>query len=252
MKTIELSMNVENDYEELSQAVANQVIQTVKQNPEAWICIAGGDTPVRAMEIIVEASAKQELSFSKCSFVELDEWKGLGKNDEGSCYYILNNHLFSPLGLRTDQIHVFNAVAPSLTEECGQMIKVLEKAGGLDLIVLGIGRNGHLGFNEPGSNFNSSIRVVELDNTTTEVGEKYFNNSKVVPPSRGITLGVKQILEADKAILMASGSKKAEIVKQFWAGPISRSTPASVLKLHKNCMVFLDEEASEYLNELEI
>lgn len=243
----QFKLEVLNDYEAMSNAAADQIIELLHHKPNAIICIAGGDTPVGLMNNLVEAYRQNKVSFNKCRFIQLDEWVGLDSNDKGSCYDYLNTYLFDPLRIPEENIYSFDAKASNLLGECRKMDEYLNEEKGIDLIVLGIGQNGHLGFNEPGEDPAKNCHIVELDEITKQVGEKYFEDGASVPLSKGITLGLKQILEAEKTVLIASGEAKASIVKEFWYGEVSRRNPASLLKTHGNCSVMIDYAASSGL-----
>lgn len=243
----QFTLEVLKDYETMSNAAADQIIELLHHKPDAIICIAGGDTPVRLMNILVDAQQQNKVSFNKCRFIQLDEWVGLDGSDKGSCYDYLNTYLFDPLKIPDENIYSFDAKSSNLLGECRKMDEYLNKVNGIDLIVLGIGRNGHLGFNEPGEDPAKNAHIVELDETTKKIGEKYFDSVSSFSLSKGITLGLKQILGAKQTILIASGGAKASIIKEFWYGKVSQENPASLLKTHVNCSVLIDEEASQDL-----
>jgi glucosamine-6-phosphate isomerase len=175
----------------------------------------------------------------------LDEWVGLDENDEGSCRRSLYRNLFNPLNIDKENITCFDAKSPDLLNECQRVDHIINEWGGIDLIVLGIGMNGHLGFNEPGCNPDLCSLVIDLDEITKVVGEKYFPD-KVVP-HKGISLGMAQIMASRKVIVMANGEKKADIVQKVVESEISIQIPASLIRNHFNSCLFIDEKASRKL-----
>ena len=167
-------MNVEivDDYPALSAAVAQRVIDTVSRKPNALICIAGGDTPLGVFDVLVRASEEGKVDFSHAAFVGLDEWLGLGKADKGSCREMVWGHFFSRLTLRDEQICFFDGLTTDPAQECRRVDSFISDHGGIDTIVLGIGMNGHIGFNEPGAAIDTQCHVVDLDDVTQSVSVK--------------------------------------------------------------------------------
>lgn len=229
----------------VSNKIADKIIKIVNDKPNAVICIAGGDTPLPVMKELVKRAKRKEVDFTKAYFVGLDEWIGLDKNTRGSCIQTLEDNLYAPLELKENQIIFFNGKANNLKKELDRINKFIQQCG-LDFILLGIGMNGHIGFNEPGVNFSSDAQVVPLDNVTTTVMNKYFDEK--LPLTEGITLGFKQILNAKELVLMATGLKKADIVKKTIDTPPTNELPATAIKLSKNkTSFFLDEDAANLL-----
>jgi glucosamine-6-phosphate deaminase len=237
------------DYEEMSQKATERIIQAVNTKPDSLLCFPGGDTPKEIFRLLVQAVVNNRVDFSQSTFVGLDEWEGLGREDEGSCAHFLYNQFYIPAGIQQSQVHTFNAKADDLQVECEKMDAVIMKHGGLDLILLGIGVNGHLGFNEPGVSFDSFSHVSELDPVTNKVGQKYFKEQRVL--SKGITLGIKHILNANIALLIANGMKKSDAVFEMIKGPVVNTMPASILQLHSNSHLFLDLEAYSIVEKFE-
>jgi galactosamine-6-phosphate isomerase len=188
---------------------------------------------------------KNELTIDHWRFLGLDEWVGLNGADEGSCRWHLNRELFTPLQIKEDSICFFDGASENLDQECADTESYIQKQGGIEIAIVGLGMNGHIGMNEPNTPIISRSHVIDLDPITIEVGQKYFN--KPQPLTRGITLGMATILDAKHLILVVSGSKKAAIVKQVLEGPISESIPASLLRNHPNCSIYLDEAAASNL-----
>lgn len=233
------------DYEELSNASAREILTVVKNNPMAVLCLASGDTPRLAYSIAAKKAKENNIDFSRCTFVALDEWMGIAPDNEGSCQFFLRHYLFDPLSIPEKNINFFNALSANPDEECKKMNDVIALKGGIDLMIVGIGMNGHIGFNEPGQPFNQYAHVVDLDETSTTVGQKYFRESTQL--SKGITLGLRHMLEAKEVLLIASGLKKAEIIKKTIHEEISPKLPSTSIRNHPNSCLMLDKEAASLL-----
>lgn len=234
------------DYHSLSEQCAREIASFVRQKPDAVLCLAAGDTPRLAYTCLRRIAGNENMNFAKCSFIALDEWVGIPPESEGSCYFFLRENLFKPLAIAPPQIHVFNALSPDLSSECERMDKLIREKGGIDLMLVGVGMNGHIGFNEPGTPEDRYTHVAELDDTTQNVGQKYFK--KRTKLRFGITLGLRHLLESRKAILIASGRKKADVVRLALEDPVTTKVPASVIRKHSHGLVMLDEEAASALN----
>ncbi|MCF0070327.1 glucosamine-6-phosphate deaminase [Dyadobacter sp. CY261] len=234
------------NYAMMSYAAAERVIDLMNHKPEAVICFPSGSTPKGMFDALVAASQKGRVDFGRCVFIGLDEWIGLGAGDDGSCRDLLDRDFLKPIGLRDAQIVFFDGKALDPQAECNRVNKIVESLGGLDLIVLGVGMNGHLALNEPGTSWDTYAHISELDTITKEVGQKYFNQPTVL--TRGITVGIRHILEARSAILLASGSAKAPVIERALAFPVSKDFPATVLQNHLSADFILDADAAELIS----
>jgi glucosamine-6-phosphate isomerase len=241
-----MKLNILPDYQSLSAQVANELIELIRIKPHALFCFASGDTPRLACQMIAQRGIKEKLDFSQCSFVGLDEWLGIPPENEGSCHYFFKTLLIGPLKFSADQYFLFDALSRNPSDECLKMDEHIRSKGGIDLMVVGIGMNGHIGFNEPGVSFENYSHVADLDTTTVTVGQKYFNGP--VKLGQGITLGFKHLLESKRVILMANGKKKAGVVAEAVEGEITNKFPASVMQQHPGGEVMIDEEASSKLS----
>lgn len=237
-----MNLRVFPDYHTLSQHAADYIAHTVRQTPDAVLCLASGDTPTETFRQLARMVQAGDLDLSGCRFVGLDEWVGFGPDDEGSCGYYLYRDLFTPARIRPEQITYFNAKAADLLAECRRIDHFLADAGGLDLLLVGIGLNGHIALNEPGTSFTLRSHVSDLAETTVAVGQKYF--SQKTPLTLGITLGLQHLTEAKEVILMASGARKAAIVREALYGPVTEQCPASIIQTHPAAHVWLDEAAA--------
>jgi galactosamine-6-phosphate isomerase len=194
----------------------------------------------------VEGAKKNGIDFSRVQFVSLDEWVGIPKSNNGSCYNFLHETLFEPLRIQDTNIHFFNSTAADLSAECERINQVIQTLGGIDLMLVGIGVNGHIGFNEPGVSPDLFAHVIKLDAITLQVGQKYFSETTAL--QKGITLGIARFMQSRMAILMATGSKKAAIIKKALKENVSDSVPASFIQQHRNAIVLLDREVAGLLN----
>jgi len=234
-----------NDHNTLSLEVADRILRQVESKPDSVLCLAAGDTPRLAYELLAERAARQRIDFARCTFVALDEWLGISPDNEGSCTFFLRNNLFSPLRIAASQIHLFDPLATDPAKECRDMDAFILSKGGIDLMLVGVGMNGHVGFNEPGVPEGLYAHVTDLDATTRTVGQKYFHESTDL--QQGITLGLRHLLESRTALLMASGVKKADVIRKALEGPVTTQVPASIIRKHRNGVTLLDEEAATML-----
>lgn len=230
----------------MSIAAAACIAGQVRQKPDSLLCFPSGDSPAGVFNYLIKYSQAGEVDFSRCYFVGLDEWVGMGKNDEGSCTWSLYDSFFNKLDIAADHMRFFDARAANLDASCKAMDDFIKDKGPLDIMMVGIGLNGHIGLNEPGTDFNLYAHHAPLAPMTISVGQKYFKQQ--TPLTEGITLGLKHLQEAKTPILIASGGKKAGIVKQALEGPVTNQLPASIFQTLASGIVFLDEEAASGLN----
>lgn len=236
-----MNVSVLKDYEEMSKAAAEKIAELVNVNPNALVCFAAGSTPIGTFEILADLAADKKADFGSCKFIGLDEWVGMDKNDSGSCQETLWKTLFLPLKIKEENICFFDAKAKDLQQECQRVDQYIMDHGNIDLMLLGIGVNGHLGFNEPGVSFNCLSHVVNLDENTKSVGQKYFETEREL--SKGITLGTQHIMDSHTVILIANGANKAEAVNRMINGEVTNELPATILQTHRDCYVYLEEGA---------
>lgn len=229
------------DYENMSQEAVKVIIQTMQLYPEGLYCFAGGDTPVRTLQLLVEAHENKEIDLTKAYYIELDEWVGLDQSDSGSCLSYLQRNIFDLVNIPADHIHCFDSLATNLKLECDAADVYIQKHCGLTLVLLGVGVNGHLGFNEPGVSFENQSHVIDLDEKTKIVGQKYFTSHQVL--GQGITLGIKQLLASKVIVLEANGVKKQEAIKHLLSKQIVSNWPVTILNQHPTCYVIVDDLA---------
>lgn len=243
-----MNIKVYSDYEEMCRSAADFTAEIIRKNPAAIVCFPSGDTPTGIFKFLVDYARRGELDFKDCTFVGLDEWTGLNADNEGSCRHYMDQHLFFPLQIQPEKIRFFNGAGADLAEECRRIDEFIREKGPLDLMMVGLGLNGHVGLNEPGVDFNLYSHVSKLDEKTKQVAKKYFNDGGVVL-SGGITLGPRHILESKVVMLIASGAKKAEIVARVLQQKVSNEVPASIIQDHPNAYVFIDRDAASLLSE---
>jgi galactosamine-6-phosphate isomerase len=236
---------ISKDFESLSVQATLAITEIMSNQPNPLICVASGDSPSGIYKNIVSQVQRNELKIDHWHFLGLDEWVGLNGADEGSCRWHLNRELFTPLQIKKDSICFFDGASNHLDQECANTESYIQNQGGIEIAILGLGMNGHIGMNEPYTPINTRSHIIQLDSITINVGQKYFN--KPQPLTKGITLGIATLLEAKHILLVVSGAKKANIVKQVIEGPISESIPASLLRNHPNCCIYLDEAAASNL-----
>ena len=233
---------VDDTYEMMSKKAADEIIEIMQSRKKPLICTASGDSPAGLYRELVERAGKKQLDASDWFFVGLDEWVGMNENDEGSCRYHLNQQLFTLLQIADDKICFFDGRADDLQAECEQTEDFIHEHGGIDVAILGVGMNGHIGMNEPGTSANTHSQIINLDSTTQKVGQKYFKKEQRL--TQGITLGVATLMEAHTIMLLVSGKHKAEIVQKIIEDEISEKLPATILRQHPSLKIYLDAEAA--------
>ncbi|HJF52906.1 MAG TPA: glucosamine-6-phosphate deaminase [Butyricicoccus pullicaecorum] len=233
------------DYEEMSRRAAEIVAEQIKKRPDGLISFPGGDTPLGMVHVFADMVNEGKVDISRTHYVSLDEWVGLSNEDEGSCGLFNQQYLLSRLQHPFADTHIINGAAKDIESERVALNDYISQYGPLDVSVLGIGMNGHLGFNENGVDFDLDAHIIPLSETTLKVMTKYFGEK--FHPTHGISQGIRQIMAAKTVILIANGAHKAEILKKAVHGPVTNEVPASVLQNHPNCYVVADEAAAALL-----
>jgi glucosamine-6-phosphate isomerase len=234
-----------NDYTELSAETAELIAALITKKPDALLCFPAGETSVGTFKKLIEMYKEGKISFKKCKIVGLDEWANIGAMKTENCFSFLKKHLFDHIDYTEDNLCFFDGESSDLVKECKKTDDFIKKNGPVDIFLLGAGMNGHLGLNEPDTPFDLYSHIVNLDETTKKVGQKYFSGK--VNLTKGITLGLKYIMEARMAILQLNGERKAEIVRKLIESKVTTAFPASVLKAHRNSYLLLDKEAAKYI-----
>lgn len=232
---------------ELNKAGAGIITGLLQTNPKAVLGLATGGTPVGIYEELVETYREGRVSFSKATVFNLDEYVGLQRSHPKSYYSFMQQHLLGMVDIPSEQCHIPDGMAADLKTECRRYDRLLEEAGQIDLQLLGIGHNGHIGFNEPDEVLERGTHVVELTEQTRSANARFFHAPEEVP-THAITMGVGTILKAKMILLVVRGKDKADIVKQALQGPITTECPASLLQTHPHVVVLLDMEAGSGLS----
>ena len=210
--------------------------------PNCVLGLATGSTPIGLYKQLVEWYNKGDLDFSEVMTVNLDEYKGLSRDNDQSYYYFMHQNLFDHVNIPAENTHLPNGMEPDSQKECQEYTDLIQSLGGVDLQLLGIGHNGHIGFNEPGEAFDKQVHCVNLTQSTIEANKRFFASADDVP-KQAYTMGIKTIMQAKKILIVASGEDKAEIVRDAFFGPITPKVPASVLQLHNDVTLVADEAA---------
>ena len=229
-------------YETMSIQAAETVIQLMQSRSRPVICAASGHSPEGLYKEIINRVRKKQLSVDHWLFLGLDEWVGMNASDQGSCRHHLDLELLNPLQVPEDRICFFDGRANDLEAECERIEKFIQQHGGIDVAILGLGMNGHVGMNEPGVSVNIRSHVIDLHPITKAVGQKYFKEETEL--ARGITLGIATLLEASNVIVVVSGTHKAEIAQEMIEGKVSEDLPATLLRNHPALNIYLDSDAA--------
>jgi len=240
-----MKLIVSPSYEQMSAKATASLIEDFSAEGRKLVCIASGDTPKGMYQKLTAMVNGGELNISDWDFIGLDEWVGLNLKDEGSCGEFLNEYIVQPLKLPADRYRLFDGRASDLRAECTGAEKFIDAHSGLDVAILGLGMNGHLGLNEPGAPTDARTYVGPLATMTIETGQKYFKSP--TPLTKGITLGLATLMAAKKVYLLVNGEKKASILKEVVEGEISNKVPGSLLRNHPDCTVFVDTTAHALL-----
>src|SRR5919107_4678926 len=233
------------DYEDMSAAAADAVVRRVSEDPASVLLLPTGTTPLGMYRRLVDVYRLGEVSFAEAAFFNLDEYLGLVPDHPASYHVYMKEHFYGLIDANPTRIFVPDGGAPDPNAECERYEAAIRESGGIDVCVLGIGRNGHVGFNEPGAPFGSRTRVVELSETTRLVNAGDFEENRA--PEHAITVGMATIFEAAEVLLLASGTNKAGAVAAAVEDDVSESMPASMLGRHPRAWLFLDEDAASEL-----
>ncbi|MCR8657202.1 glucosamine-6-phosphate deaminase [Paenibacillus endoradicis] len=232
--------------EQLNEAGAGVLSGMVQMNPSAILGLATGGTPIGIYEQLVQTYKRGLVSFNKVTTFNLDEYVGITPEHHQSYSYYMRQHLFNQVDINIEQAYVPCGTATDLEEECVRYDRLIENTGQIDIQLLGLGHNGHIGFNEPSHALLSGTHIVELAEATKTANARYFSAEEEVP-QKAITMGVGMILKAKNILLVVKGEDKAEIVKRALTGPISTNCPASLLQTHPHLTVLLDRAAGSLL-----
>ena len=236
------------NYEELSKVAANEMANVVKNNPSAILGLATGGSPIGMYKELIRMNKAGEIDFSKVTTVNLDEYVGLSGEHSQSYRYFMNDNLFNHINIDKKNTYVPNGLAENIEEECKNYDNKIAELGGTDVQLLGIGNNGHIAFNEPDENLVSGTHLTNLTQDTIEANARFFDSIDEVPKT-ALTMGLGGIMKSKKIIVIASGESKAEAVKEMVSGKISTKMPASMLQMHRDVTVIIDEDAAKLLQK---
>ena len=230
------------DYKDMSRKAANIISAQVIMKPNCVLGLATGSTPIGTYDQLVEWYNKGDLDFSEVTTVNLDEYKGLPRTNDQSYYYFMHQHLFDRVNIDPERTNVPNGMEPDAEKECGRYEELIRSLGGVDLQLLGLGHNGHIGFNEPGEAFEKETHCVDLTESTIEANKRFCASADDVP-KQAYTMGIKTIMQAKKILIVVNGENKADIVERAFFGPVTPEVPASILQLHNDVTLVGDEAA---------
>lgn len=230
------------DYYDMSRKAANIISAQIILKPNCTLGLATGSTPVGLYDQLVKWYEKGDLDFSDVRSVNLDEYKGIAPENDQSYYYFMHRHLFDKVNIRPENTNLPNGLAEDSEAECRRYEALIQSLGGIDLQLLGMGHNGHIGFNEPGAAFEKETHCVTLAERTIEANKRFFASEDLVP-RQAFTMGIKTIMQARKILVVVSGEDKAETVKKAFFGPVTSEVPASILQMHNDVILVADEAA---------
>jgi len=242
---IDLQIKIARDYQEMSKLAADIIADFIKAKPSGVLGLATGSTPLGLYEELVERH-QEGLDFSKVTTFNLDEYYGLHAEHPASYHYYMHEHLFKHLNVPKERINIPDGANTDAASECRSYEDKITAAGGIDLQILGIGTNGHIGFNEPGAPFGGTTSLVNLALATIEANSRFFDKPEDVP-RQAISMGIKSIMNSRKIVLLANGESKADAIARAVEGPVTEGLPASVLQLHPDCTFILDQQAAKKL-----
>ena len=227
------------NYETMSQEAARIMARQLLSKPSSVLGLATGSTPIGMYNHLVKMYNEGLISFSQARTFNLDEYAGCSRNNPQSYAYFMYEHLFGRVDFLTEACDIPNGIAPNLEQECDRYNKKMDKLGGVDIQVLGIGYNGHIGFNEPSHDMKVKTHVVDLTEDTIQAHARFFEDINSVP-RQALTMGIGNIMRARKIVLLVSGEGKREILKQTMYGPVTPEVPASILQFHNDTTVITD------------
>ncbi len=230
------------DYDEMSRKAANIIAAQITLNPQSVLGLATGSSPVGTYKNLVAMYEAGDLDFSEVSSYNLDEYRGISRANDQSYYYFMNDNLFDHVNINKDNTHVPNGENPDADNECTTYDAAVRAIGGVDLQLLGLGRNGHIGFNEPADDFAAATHCVDLTESTIEANKRFFASADDVP-RQAYTMGIGTIMSAKKILVVVSGADKAEALYNSVCGPVTPQVPGSILQFHPDVTIVADADA---------
>lgn len=247
-KVFTMKILVTDDYTQMSRMAANLISAQIIMKPNCVLGLATGSTPIGIYEQLVSRYENGDLDFSQVTTINLDEYKGLAPDNDQSYRYFMNTHLFDSINIRKECTYVPDGLEPDSAKACADYNQIIANCGGIDLQLLGLGLNGHIGFNEPSSTFEKETHCVDLSESTIQANSRFFESMDMVP-RQAYTMGIKTIMQAKKIVIVVNGKEKAQIVKDAFFGPITPNVPASVLQLHSDVTLVGDKDALSLITE---
>lgn len=236
------------DYDDMSRKAANVISAQMISKPNCVLGLATGSTPIGTYAELVRRYENGDLDFSTITTVNLDEYKGITRENDQSYYYFMNDNLFSKVNIDKSRTFLPDGMEPDSEKACREYDAIVASVGGADLQLLGIGHNGHVGFNEPCDEFKKGTHCVNLTESTIKANQRFFASYDDVP-KQAYTMGIQTIMSARKILLVASGKDKAQIIKDAFFGPITPKCQASILQLHPDVTVVVDAEAGALISK---
>lgn len=230
------------DYDDMSRKAANIIAAQIITKPDCVLGLATGSTPIGTYKNLVDGYNKGDLDFSSVTSVNLDEYKGLPKENDQSYYYFMNDNLFSKVNIDKNRTFLPDGTEPDSDKACREYNEIIHSVGGVDLQLLGLGHNGHIGFNEPSDEFKKETHCVTLSERTIQANMRFFASVDDVP-RQAYTMGIGTIMSAKKVLVVVSGEDKADILKKAFFGPVTPAVQASILQMHADVIVVADEAA---------
>ncbi|NFS10443.1 glucosamine-6-phosphate deaminase [Clostridium botulinum] len=235
------------NYDKLSEKAAQIIMSQITLKSNSILGLATGSTPIGMYKKLVEMYENKMIDFSDVKTFNLDEYQNLPISNDQSYHYFMDDNLFNYINVKRENIHIPNGMANDIENECIEYDNLIKEAGGIDIQVLGIGNNAHIGFNEPTVSFEKKTYVVELEESTKIANARFFNSLDEVP-SKAITMGIGSIFESKKIMLLATGENKAKAIYDTIYGKVTPEVPASILQFHDDAIVILDKKAASLLN----
>ena len=237
------------DAAEAGRQTANIISAQIILKPDSVLGLATGSSPVGAYKQLIEWNKKGDLDFSKVRTVNLDEYVGMGENDDQSYVYFMRSNLFDHVNIPRENTHLPNGLELDAEKQCREYDELIHNLGGVDLQLLGIGHNGHIGFNEPCDEFVKGTHCVELTQNTIDANARFFASEDLVP-RKAYTMGILDIMQAKRVVMIVTGQSKAQILKDAFFGPVTPKVPASIMQLHADFTLVADEEALSLVKDL--
>lgn len=237
------------NYDDMSNVATDIIAAQLILNPDSVLGLATGSTPTGMYEGLVKLYNEGRIDFKDVVTFNLDEYCGLPDENDQSYHYFMDKNLLSKVNVAPENINIPSGVADDMEKTCVEYDEKIQSFGGTDIQVLGIGVNGHIGFNEPGDVFVGETHIIDLDETTIEANARFFEKKDDVP-KQAITMGMRSIMSAGRILLMASGSGKAKAIYDAIKGPITPLVPASILQLHEDVIVVVDKEAAKLITDM--